>query len=157
MQRRACAPLLLHGGAWLRRQKAADALLAATSSNSGAIGILAACSVTAGQPAANWRRCLATEAAQSGGGGGEAAAAAATAAAQRLKPGGRDIDYQSPARQLFSRIFGLALPAAMLGTLAWGFLAPDDGGGGGAASPRQVPVSGEVVTNWSGTHTVQPK
>ena len=84
------------------------------------------------------------------------AESAAAAAAPRVKPGGRDIEYMSPARRAFSRVMGLALPAGLLGVVAWGFLSPDGGsdGLGGGAAP--APATGETVTNWSGTHSATP-
>ncbi|GBF99677.1 L-galactono-1,4-lactone dehydrogenase [Raphidocelis subcapitata] len=109
----------------------------------------------AAAPQQPWRpRAAAGRRQQWRGLAGDAQAAAAEGAG-RVKPGGKDIEYQSPARQTFGRVMGLVLPVSMGGVLAWGFLAPDDDVA--AKSPHQVPSRGETVVNWSGTHSVQPK
>lgn len=71
---------------------------------------------------------------------------------------GRDIYAPDPpARRAFGKALAFLLPASMAGVLAWGFLNPDDQAMFTATSPRQVPVSGEEVVNWSATHSVKPK
>jgi len=74
------------------------------------------------------------------------------------QPTGRDIYAPDPpARRAFGKALAVLLPASMAGVLAWGFLNPDDQQIFSATSPRQVPVSGEQIVNWSATHSIQPK
>eukprot|EP00879_Flechtneria_rotunda_P029033 GHRR01031288.1.p1 GENE.GHRR01031288.1~~GHRR01031288.1.p1 ORF type:complete len:573 (+),score=173.49 GHRR01031288.1:1186-2904(+) len=54
-------------------------------------------------------------------------------------------------------MLAVLLPSSMAAVLAYGFMNPDDQPLFSAASPRQVPVSGESVVNWSATHAAHPK
>jgi hypothetical protein len=71
---------------------------------------------------------------------------------------GRDIYAPDPpVRRAFGKALALLLPASMAGVLLWGFANPDEQRMFSATSPRQVPVTGEEIVNWSATHSVQPK